>query len=343
MLNIDGDIGVETGHIEYDGQIETTGGIQSGYKVKAKGLRTSEIQDTVIEVDEDLVCHAGMYGSTIKVGGSLKASHIHNCTIEVLGELVVEKEIYESTIETNGRCLIVDGKLMDSKIDAKKGIYAKDIGSEGSNPCELTMGFDRKYERDMAGHKAEIDDLKRQIKTAQTARPQVEAEVDAVAKEISALAQEQDNFALQKRQFEEQLRGEGPNPVDPDDEEERAMLEEMISELVEKNDEFDTKVRTLMTKEDKARTQLEAVDKRLEMLSEQVEKLKEKMELLTEAHKVDPGIPELKVYGYIANKTEIIAPRKELTLPKDMHRVRIAETKEDPESNRYHIKISNLR
>ncbi len=343
MLNIDGDIGVETGHLEYDGLIEATGGVSSGYTVKAKGLRTAGIQDADIEVDEDLVCHAGMYGSTIKVGGSLKASHIHNCTIEVLGELVVEKEIYESTIETNGRCLIVDGKLMDSRIDAKKGIYAKDIGSEGSNPCELTVGFDRKYERDMAGHKAEIDDLKRQIKTAETARPQLAEEVESVTGEVGALAQEQDNFALQKRQFEEQLRGEGPNPVNPDDEEERAMLEEMISELVDKNEEFDTRVRALMAKEDKAKMQLEAVDKRLKLLNEHIEKLKEKMELLTEAHKVDPGIPELKIHGYIASKTEIIAPHKEMTLPKDMHRVRIAETKENPESNRYHIKISNLR
>lgn len=343
MLNIDGDIGVETGHLEYEGQIEATGGVQSGYKVKAKGLRTAEVQDAVIEVDEDLVCHAGMYGSTIKVGGSLKASHIHNCTIEVLGELVVEKEIYESTIETNGRCLIVDGKLMDSKIDAKKGVYAKDIGSEGSNPCELTIGFDRKYERDMAGHKEEIDELKRQIKTAQTARPQLVEKVDAIESEMGAMAQEQDNFALQKRQFEEQLRGEGPNPVDPDDEEERAMLEEMISELVEQNEAFDTKVRALMAKEDKTKMELEAVDKRLEILNEHIEKLKEKMELLTEAHKVDPGIPELKVHGNIASKTEIIAPHKEMTLPKDMNRVRIAESKEDPESNRYRIKISNLR
>ncbi len=343
MLNIDGDIGVETGHIEYEGQIESTGGVQSGYKIKAKGLRTAEIQDAVIEVEEDLVCHAGMYGSTIKVGGSLKASHIHNCTIEVLGELVVEKEIYESTIETNGRCLIVDGKLMDCRIDAKKGIYAKNIGSEGSNPCKLTVGFDRKYERDMAGLKVEIDNMKRQIKAAHATRPELEAELNALTEKIGALTKEQDNFALQKRQFEEQLRGEGPNPVDQDDDEERAMLEEMISELVEKNEEFDTKARALMAEEEKTRMQLEALDKRIEILAEHIEKLKEKMELLTEANKVDPGIPELKVHGTIASKTEIVAPHKEMTLPKDMTRVRIAESKEDPESNRYRIKISNLR
>jgi uncharacterized protein len=343
MLNIDGDIGVETGNIEYNGQIEATGSVSAGYTVKANGLRTEDIQDAVIEVDEDLVCHAGMYGSTIKVGGSLKAGHIHNCTIEVLGELVVEKEIYESTIETNTRCLIVNGKIIDSKIDAKKGIYAKNVGSEGSNPCQLTVGFDRKFEREMAGCKAELDQSEYQKKAALDIHPQLASEAATIDDKIKALTREQDNFALQKRQFEEQLRGEGPNPIDPDDEEQRVMLEGMISELVEKNEEFDTKVRALTAEQDKAKLQLEAVEKQLQILDEQIKKLKERMELLTETNKVDPGIPEIKIHGTISNKTVIIAPHKEMTLPKEMQYVRIAESKVDPESNRYHIKISNLR
>jgi uncharacterized protein len=284
-----------------------------------------------------------MYGSTIKVGGSLKAGHIHNCTIEVLGELVVEKEIYESTIETNTRCLIVNGKIIDSKIDAKKGIYAKNVGSEGSNPCQLTVGFDRKFEREMAGCKAELDQSEYQKKAALDIHPQLASEATTIDEKINALTREQDNFALQKRQFEEQLRGEGPNPIDPDDEEQRVMLEGMISELVEKNEEFDTKVRALTAEQDKAKLQLEAVEKQLQILDEQIKKLKERMELLTETHKVDPGIPEIKIHGTISNKTVIIAPHKEMTLPKEMQYVRIAESKVDPESNRYHIKISNLR
>lgn len=342
MLIIDSDVGVETGHIEYEGHVEVTGGVNSGYTVKAKGLRTAEIQDAAIEVDEDLVCHEGIYGTKIKVGGNLKASHIHNCTIEVMGELVVKKEIYDSTIESNSRCLIVDGKLIDCKIDAKKGVYAKDIGSEGSAPCELTVGYDRKYERDMAAYKAEKNDLEQQIKSAETLYPNVSKELDDITTKIGTLAQEQDNYMLQKRQFEEQLRGEGPNPVDEDDEEERSMLNEMISELVDKNEELDASVRALMAKEDKARMQSAGVEKRIKILAEHIEKINEKIEVLEASQKVDPGNPEVKVHGKIFNKTEIIGPHKEMILPQDMHRVRIAESKVDPDGNRFQIKISNL-
>jgi hypothetical protein len=69
----------------------------------------------------------------------------------------------------------------------------------------------------------------------------------------------------------------------------------------------------------------------------------EKVSLLEESAKVDPGIPVIRVEGTIYNKTQIIAPHKEMVLDEDMQKVRISEAKEDPNSNKYQIKISNLR
>jgi uncharacterized protein (DUF342 family) len=343
VLQIDSDIGVETGHMEYDGHIETTGGVQSGYTVRSKGLRTADIQDATIETEEDLVCHGGIYGSTIKVGGNMKASHIHNCTIEVSGELVVEKEIYDSTIETNSRCLILEGKIIGTKVDAKKGVYANDVGSEGSNPCVLTVGYDRQYERDMAAFKTEKNELARQLAETEKAGPESTEKLESISRQISEIAQEQNKFMLQKRQFEEQLRGEGPNPVAEDDEEEKEMLEEMIDELVDKNDELDTRVRALMAEEDKVRRSGDDTEKRIQLIDEHIEKINEKIELLKESHKVDPGIAEVKIHGTIFNKTEIIGPHKEMGIEQDMKGVRIAEAKVAPGSNRYKLKITNLK
>jgi chromosome segregation ATPase len=205
------------------------------------------------------------------------------------------------------------------------------------------VGFDRKYEREMAGCKADLDESNRQVQASHELQPQLAAKVTAIGEKIETLTREQEKFALQKRQFEEQLRGEGPNAIDPDDEDQRIMLEEMITEFVGKNENLDAKLRTLRAGHDKAKLQLETVEQQLKTLDEQIEALKEKMGLLTEAHKVDPGIAEIKIHGTIFHKTEIIAPHKEMTLQKDMRYVRIAESKVDPESNKYHIKISNLR
>ncbi len=341
ILNIDGDIGVETGNLEFDGHIEATGGVHAGYTVKAKGLRTTDIQDATIELDEDLVCMGGIYGSHLKVGGNIQASHIHNCTIEVLGDLVVKKELYDSTVETNGRCLIGDGKIMASKIDAKKGIYSRQIGSEASNPNELIVGIDRKYERDSATHKEELAELERQLQDVTAAGTKLKLRLEEIATEMGTLVQEQDSYLVQKRQFEEQLRGEGPNPVG--DDEERMMLEEMIGELVDANEAIDAKVAAMMKDEDRARLQSTGVDKSIKILVEHIEKCKDKIALLDESQKVDPGIPVIKVSGTIAAKTDIKGPHKNMILPKHMQTVRIAESTSDAAGKKYQIKISNLR
>jgi uncharacterized protein (DUF342 family) len=341
MINIEGDIGVETGNIEFEGYVEAQGHVTAGYTVKAKGLYTTGIQDAVIEVTEDLICDGGIYGSTIKVGGNIKASHIHNCNIEILGDLVVKKEIFDSTIQSNGRCIINEGKIITSNIDAKKGIEAFEIGSAASNPCRLTVGFDRKYESDLAACQTEMVELKSQKVHVEASLPGHQSQLAAIEANMVAITNEQESYLQQQRQFEEQLRGEGPNPVE--DDEEKFMLEEMIVELVEKIDEIDTKKTNLQSEADKVRVKIIGVEKSLKTLQTFIEKSLEKIELLEESVKVDPGLPVVKVSGTIYSKTQIIGPHKEMNIQEDMHKVRIAESKEDPNSNKYQIKISSLR
>ncbi len=341
MINIEGDIGVETGNIEFEGYVEAQGPVTAGYTVKAKGLYTTGIQDAVIEVAEDLICDGGIYGSTLKVGGNMKASHIHNCTIEILGDLVVKKEIFDSTIQSNGRCLIGEGKIITSNIDAKKGIEALEIGSLASNPCRLSVGFDRRYERDLANCQTELEELKGQKVHVEASLPGHQSQLAAIETNIVAITKEQESYLAQKRQFEEQLRGEGPNPVE--DDEEKFMLEEMIAELVEQIGEVDTRKTSMQTEADKARIKIIGVEKSLATLDGLIEENREKLELLEESVKVDPGLPVVKVSGTIYNKTQIIGPHKEMNIQEDMHKVRIAESKEDPNSNKFQIKISSLR
>jgi uncharacterized protein (DUF342 family) len=202
VLPIDSDIGLETGNINFDGHIEVNGGIDNGYKVKGGSLVIKEIQNAEIELTDDLVSHGGIYGSTLLVGGHLKASHIHNSTLEVLGDLVVEKEIFGCTILVNGRCMIDGGKIIASKITAKKGIQVKDIGTQAARPSELIVGVDFKFERDMNALKAQIADLERRKTETANAIIALKGQIDRLDSELGTVAQEQDGCMVQKRQLE---------------------------------------------------------------------------------------------------------------------------------------------
>jgi uncharacterized protein (DUF342 family) len=159
-LHIQGDISLETGHVEFDGHIEVAGAVEKGYRVKGGSLRANEIRDAQIDIAGDITATNGIFGATIRSGGNLKAGHIHNSDIILAGDMAVEKEIIESKIEANGRCLINDGIIISSTISAKMGITAMDIGTEASKSSELIVGIDQQMERESNAIKEEIQAIK---------------------------------------------------------------------------------------------------------------------------------------------------------------------------------------
>lgn len=337
LLSFDEDIGIETGNVDFDGCVETSGAVMAGFSVTAKGLRTREIQSATVRVEEDLVSHGGVYGSTISAGGIFKASHVHNCTLEILGDLVVEKEIFGSTIEVNGRCYVNQGKIVASKISAKKGIEAHDVGSEAAKPCELTVGVDKKFDREMADLKSSLADLEKQKATLCESQSTLPARLDDISAQIATTGKELDGYVIQKRQFNDQLNG--PDAVEG--EEERAMLADLIAELNETTSSVEQKMSELKKQETRLRNQLASFDSNVAAIDAQAEEIKEQMAVLTETLKVDPGIAMIKATGTVYARTKVIGPHKQLLLQENAREVRITESKS--ETGKWVFKTSNLR
>ena len=339
VLTIDGDIGIETGHVDFDGYIEVEGGVNSGYRVAARGLQTREIQNAEVDIDEDLVSFGGIYSTKGKVGGNVKASHIHNSSMRITGDLVVEKEVIGSTIEVNGRVILDRGKIIGSKITAKKGIQVRDVGTEASPPSELTVGVDRNYQRGMQACKETLDQLEAQEAELAQAEAQLRKQADDLSAELGEVAQLQDKYMLQMRQYDEKMNG----PKAVTDEDERVMLVEMIAEFNQRQEAIDQQVKDLMVSEDAVRSQHKACLQSQAEARAKVEEIKREMVLLEEDLKNNPGLPVLKISGKVHARTVVAGLHKKLKLSQEMISVRVAESKSESGSNAWQIKISNLR
>ena len=55
VLSIPGDIGLKTGHVEFDGHIEVADSVQEGYRVKGKSLTADEILHADVSVEGDII------------------------------------------------------------------------------------------------------------------------------------------------------------------------------------------------------------------------------------------------------------------------------------------------
>lgn len=325
ILPIAGDIGPETGHVEFDGFIDITGAVTNGYKVKGSSVTAGEIQEAEIDVTNDLIARRGIYGAMIKVGGNIKASHIHNSTIEVGGNLVVEKEIFNCTIAAKGQVLVVGGKILASKIGAKKGIFANDIGTSVARASELRVGVDVQHEHEMKELHESLVDLRAQKIDIEKHILHQKERIDALAVQLGEVAQEQDRAMVLKRRTQEQLeRLDGHKSADQIEADKVTIIE-----LTKKYNQCDRIVSSLMEQDDQARGVLSGLVQKHKSIKEQISTITQDINAREEGAKLDPGVPVVRVAGTIYAKTRIAGPYKHTVIAEDMHRVKISESRDE--------------
>ncbi len=337
---VNGDIGLETGHVEFSGLIDVTGTVQTGFRVEGHGLRASEIQAAEIKLEGDLICLGGIYGASIEVGGKIRASHIHDSRILAAGDVVVEREIFDSEIETNGRCVIGGGNIIASRISAKKGIQVMDVGTEAAKPSSLTVGVDKIVRRKVEDFKQEMTLLEDKSKALEAAIATAQEQYEEAGTELGEVAQQQDGCMVEKRRLEEQVAKaeKKGQPVEDSIMEKIALLDRQYQEL-------DAKVAELMDREDAFKQQITSKTKELEAAVAEVARIQARIEKLLAEAKEDRPVPIIKVSGTIYSKTKIQGPHASVVLEEDQQRVRIAEVKEGGSGKMsiYALKITPLR
>ena len=139
---VNGDVGYETGHLQYNGNIEVRGRLKSGFKVNGFDVGISEIDGGEIHAQGDVTVTGGVNDALIYSRGHVSAKYIHNSKIHCLGNVYVEKEIVDSEIQSSGSCQIRTGDIVNSNISFHQGVYAKNIGTDRTRPNTIVVGRD---------------------------------------------------------------------------------------------------------------------------------------------------------------------------------------------------------
>ncbi len=341
ILIIKGDIGLETGHIDFDGYIDVSGIVQTGYNVKGQCLRAKEIQNATIEMEGDIIAWNGVYLSDIKAKGDFKASHVHNSKLEINGNTVVEKEIFNSKIETGNKCLIGDGKIISSEIFSKNGVIAQDIGTRASKDSSLNVGVDNILKRKITRMKENIAKLKVENKEISAILPDLQNSSEEISIQLGEVAQKQDNLMVQERDLQEQLEKAQKN-INKD---EIKKIETELDAVTQKKNEIDVEVDKLLELDEKITDKIKKSGLQKKHLDEEIEKNSAEIEILVEALKNEKVLAMIKVHGHIFSGNTIKGRHSNIILEKDYSRVQIMETNKNDEgiATKWHMKISPLR
>ncbi len=163
VFTVEGDVDLETGNIDFIGNVIIKGNVQEGFSVKADG--DIEIMGNVggafLEAGGKAIVHKGFQGKQkgyIKAASDIHTSFIENGQIFTRGSLFVNGAIMHSTIVAKidvvveGRGLIVGGS-----VQAGNDITAKTIGSHLATPTEIMAGCDPEIRQSLDQISIEIE------------------------------------------------------------------------------------------------------------------------------------------------------------------------------------------
>lgn len=300
-LTIEGDVGLETGHIDFAGFVNVTGAVRPGFRVKAGRLEAREIHGAELDIAGDIVVSEGITGTKVACGGNIRSFFIHSSQFTAKGDVIVEGEVIDSRIETKGALLAAPlGKIFGSYISARKGATAAQIGSESSKPCCLAIGEDADTPGAIHAIKEEISMRMKEKERTLNAIESLTQTSFRVKEEMMKWVQIQDLATREKRACLKTIaESKGGN-----DKEKMAQLQEDLKRIREKIKSADGPLQKLMDQEDTVAAQISDLKLQAQELDGAAQALEYETEILV-ADSISTTIPTVKVSGLIFSGTTV--------------------------------------
>lgn len=146
ILEINSDVDLSTGNIDFNGAVAIKGGVRENFSVKARGVIeiTGTVEGAIIQSDSDIILNSGVMGAEkaeITAQGNLFAKFIDSAKVKVAGDISADS-IMHSDIECNGS-IILDGKnglLVGGTTWVVDKVVANEVGSTMATRTLINIG-----------------------------------------------------------------------------------------------------------------------------------------------------------------------------------------------------------
>jgi uncharacterized protein (DUF342 family) len=147
LIIIDGDIDYKTGNVDFSGSVKVSGGVLSGFSVKATANIQIDgvVEDSYVEAGGDVLVRGGIRGrgsKTVKAGGNVGALFIEQAVVEA-GAGISSQEVLHSDLVAGDQVSVTKGKglIFGGHISATNLIHANTVGADSGIRTELAVGF----------------------------------------------------------------------------------------------------------------------------------------------------------------------------------------------------------
>lgn len=146
VYEVNGDVDLSIGNIDFRGDVIIHGSICSGVKVKATGTVTVDgiVEGASIEAGKDIVLRSGVMGAsraTISSKGNISAKFFEYARVHANG--TIQADVFLNCQVSCGESIILDGKkasIVGGEVGAIQSIVVNTLGSDGEVRTNVRIG-----------------------------------------------------------------------------------------------------------------------------------------------------------------------------------------------------------
>ena len=229
VFEVNGDLDLKTGNVEFIGNVVVRGNIPSGYEVKAGGdVRIFGLVEAAhIQSDGNIIISGGVTGGNkgmISASGNIQAAYLNQANVQAGHDVMIESSILHSKVYAGSSILSKKGFAIGGILTAKKEIHVKEVGNHLFTKTELRANVDPaidEREKELLSERMKLNENLEKLSN-------IEQRLLGIAKMTGSLSQEQRIAILKQRSTKQHLIGQLSN-IDN----ELRQLEEAKNELNE--------------------------------------------------------------------------------------------------------------
>jgi uncharacterized protein (DUF342 family) len=149
ILTINGDVGPQTGNINFDGIVMVKGNVNDNYHIKAKKsiIVHGNVGSATLNSDEDLTVMNGVVGKSrgrLSAGGNISVKFAENAVLRAGGDVNIRRAALNCKIIAGNRivCTKEKGQIIGGELKARHGIDVKILGNDSEHKMDVFAGSD---------------------------------------------------------------------------------------------------------------------------------------------------------------------------------------------------------
>lgn len=172
---INGDVGLDSGNINFNGTVHVTGSVLPGFKVQADSdiIVDKDVEDAQLTAGGDITVKLGVVGKEsvrLVAKGNISARFMQNVKAEAGKSVTVDDSIINCDIVSYEKVSVTgkNGKIIGGKIAALYEINAHTMGTQAETMTSLTVGRNFILENEIGKKRTEIIMIKERVEEINT-------------------------------------------------------------------------------------------------------------------------------------------------------------------------------